>query len=192
MATMYRSTNGNATVTHESDDLRPGKALCGRSIIGALNLSEMSGWERMGFDAASNGPCANCSRKLHAARTAPAKETIMIDNTPAGIFAAMMRANATEQTAPQSRLYGLLSDHLQRTLAATYGDAAPAIYGAIIRSGEASDDVISGALDDYAWLAQDALDYPLVSGGQATSLQRLTAAAPHWTPMPCPRPHRSR
>lgn len=58
MATMYK---GSGTVTHESDDARPGKALCGRSIVGALNLSTMGPWERMGFDASSSGECQRCS-----------------------------------------------------------------------------------------------------------------------------------
>jgi hypothetical protein len=68
---------------------------------------------------------------------------ITIDTTPAGIFAAMMRANASESAAPQSRLYGLLSDYLRRTLAAEYGTvAAEHIYQTAMSSGEFNEETI--------------------------------------------------
>lgn len=77
---------------------------------------------------------------------------ITVDSTPAGIFAAMMRANASESAAPQSRLYGLLSDYLRRTLVRAYGIDADAVYSAIISSGECSEYVISDTLADAAYM----------------------------------------
>ncbi len=75
-----------------------------------------------------------------------------VDSTPAGIYAAMMRANASESAAPQSRLYGLLSDYLRRTLAATYGTvAAEHIYQTAMSSGEMNDDIVAYALESVQY-----------------------------------------
>lgn len=97
---------------------------------------------------------ATCyGREYGWARTARiVSAPITIDSTPAGIFTAMMRANASESAAPQSRLYGLLSDYLRRTLVHAYGIDADVVYHAIMSSGECSDDVISDTLADAAYL----------------------------------------
>lgn len=77
---------------------------------------------------------------------------IAIDTTPAGIYAAMMRANASDSAAPQSRLYGLLSDYLRRTLAATYGEAAAEhIYQTALSSGEFNSGTISYGLESVQY-----------------------------------------
>ena len=77
---------------------------------------------------------------------------IVVDSTPAGIYAAMMRANASESAAPQSRLYGLLSDYLRRSLVKAYGIDADKVYDAIVSSGECSDYVIDDTLADAAYM----------------------------------------
>jgi hypothetical protein len=90
-----------------------------------------------------------CSAKL---ATLPRVAPIAIDSTPAGIFAAMMRANASESAAPQSRLYGLLSDYLRRTLAREYGTvAAEHIYATAMSSGEMNDDIVAYALESVQY-----------------------------------------
>lgn len=143
---VVKVTNGTVGVVHTAT---AGRTLCGRDAAPMLTLSDMAPWERMGWDAASKGACMRCDAKLaKLPRVAP----IVVDSSPAGIFAAMMRANASESAAPQTRLYGLLSDYLRRTLAAEYGTvAAEHVYTAIMSSGEASDDVIAYGLESVQY-----------------------------------------
>jgi hypothetical protein len=130
-------TNGRCGVIHAAQDQR---TLCGRDATMMLTLSGMGPWEAIGWEAAAQGPCQRCSAKL---AKMPHVAPIEIDTTPAGIFAAMMRANASESAAPQSRLYGLLSDYLRRTLAAEYGTvAAEHIYQTAMSSGEFNEETI--------------------------------------------------
>jgi hypothetical protein len=134
--------NGVCSVIHT---VRNGRTLCGRDAVPlTVIVTGMSVWDGIGWEAASKGDCQRCTAK----RVVP----ITIDTTPAGIFAAMMRANASESAAPQARLYGLLSDYLRRTLAAEYGTvAAEHIYAAVISSGECSDDVIAYGLESVQY-----------------------------------------
>jgi hypothetical protein len=55
---VLKVTNGVCGVTHTAT---AGRTLCGRDAAGMLVLSEMGGWERMGWDAASKGACQRCA-----------------------------------------------------------------------------------------------------------------------------------
>lgn len=138
--------NGTCGVVHAAQDQR---TLCGRDATMMLTLSGMSAWEIIGWEAAGKGPCMRCDAKLaKLPRVAP----ITIDTTPAGIYAAMMRANTSDSAAPQSRLYGLLSDYLRRTLARTYGAvAAEHIYQTALSSGEFNEETIPYGLESVQY-----------------------------------------
>lgn len=146
---VLKVTNGVCGVIHTATT---GRTLCGRDAAGMLVLTGMGPWESMGWQAASKGPCVRCAAKLAKIPAAAPVAPITIDSTPAGIYAAMMRANASESAAPQSRLYGLLSDYLRRTLVTAYGIDADAVYDAVISSGECTDDVIEDTLADTAYM----------------------------------------
>jgi hypothetical protein len=157
-------TNGRCGVIHAAQDQR---TLCGRDATMMLTLSGMGPWEAIGWEAAAQGPCQRCSAKLaKMPRVAP----IAIDSTPAGIFAAMMRANASESAAPQSRLYGLLSDYLRRTLAATYGAvAAEHIYQTALSSGEFNSETIPYGLESVQYGATELVEMADLRTGDTVS-----------------------
>lgn len=55
-----RVTAGRVSAVHT---VRAGRTLCGRLSDGMLTLTGMDGWARMGWSAASSGPCQRCARK---------------------------------------------------------------------------------------------------------------------------------
>lgn len=69
-------TNGRTSVVHRVPwdysaplgALAP-RTLCNRPTTGMLALNRQTPWERVAWEAASQGPCARCSAQSHALGT---------------------------------------------------------------------------------------------------------------------------